>query len=315
MKIVRGLRNLDIKPVNPAVALGNFDGVHAGHQFILEKVIKRARAIGGTSVVYTFEPHPLKIVAPHKDISLLTVFKKKMELIASFGVDMTICADFNRNFARMHPRDFAKKLSDGLQMDTVFVGLDYSFGQGATGTIEYLAKMGDELGFNVDPVDTVLVAGERVSSSSIRELLQRGEVTEAAKRLNRHYSIAGKVVTGYQRGRAIGYPTANLDTPYEVIPAVGVYAVFVKVADEKPATAVVNIGYNPTFDRNDLVVEAHLLDRNDDIYGAEVEIYFVQRIRDEIRFGSVEELKERIGQDVVAAKSILSKESGALLFS
>jgi len=229
VKIVRGLRNLGGRPLKPVVALGNFDGVHVGHQTILRQVIHKAKEIGGTSVVYTFDPHPLKILAPEQNLTLLTTFKKKMELIASCGIDITICADFTRNFARMHPRDFTKKLKDGLDMQAVYVGHDYSFGKGKLGTIEYLKKMGAEMGFEVAVAPPVLVEGTRVSSTIIRDYIAEGRIGEATKRLGRYYSIAGKVVSGYQRGRAIGFPTANLETPYEVIPAIGVYAVFTRI--------------------------------------------------------------------------------------
>ena len=312
MQIIRGLRNLTRKPPRPVVTLGNFDGVHLGHQAILKKVVDKAKEIEGTSVVYTFDPHPLKILAPEQNLTLLTTFKKKMELIASHGIDMTICADFTRNFARMHPRDFAIKLKDGLNMEFVYVGHDYSFGKGKLGTIDYLKKMGDELGFTVEVVGPVLVDGTRVSSTCIRDFIAEGEIEEATKRLGRYYSIAGKVVSGYQRGRAIGFPTANLETPYELIPAVGVYAVFARLGSGRLLEGVVNIGFNPTFNRDDFIVEAHLLDLDRDIYGTEIEIYFVKRLRDEKSFGSVEELKSQIANDVQKAKEILdaAKDSG-----
>lgn len=315
MQIIRGVRNVHEKPVKPVVTLGNFDGVHIGHQAIFKRVKERAKEIGGTSVVYTFDPHPLKILAPEQSPNLLCTFKKKMELIAAYGIEMTVLADFTRAFAAMHPRDFASKIMNGLSMDTVVVGHDYSFGQHKAGGIDYLKKMGAELGFRVEVVEPVSVSGMRVSSSLVRSLIGSGDVAEAAKLLNRSYSIAGRVVSGYKRGKAIGFPTANLDTPYEVIPAVGVYAVFVCVRSCKaPLDGVVNIGYNPTFNRDDFIVETHLFDCKDDIYGQEIEVYFVERLRDERRFDSVEELQEQIRADIGKAKSILvqTRKNGAL---
>jgi len=307
MQIIRGLRNLSFKPKAPVVTLGNFDGVHIGHQSIFQRVQQRARETGGVSVVYTFDPHPLKILAPEQSLSLLSTFKKKMELIAAYGIDMTICADFTRAFARMHPRDFARKLYGGLNMKRVVVGHDYSFGQGKAGSIGYLRKMGGELGFDVEVVDAVSVGGERVSSTRIRELLYQGDIAAANQMLNRCYSIAGKVVSGYRRGQAIGFPTANLDTPYEVIPAVGVYAVLARVGDGEPLDGVVNIGYNPTFNRDDFIVETHLLDQENDIYGSEIEVFFIERLRDEQNFGSVEQLQKQIQTDIDNARRILSE--------
>lgn len=289
------------------MTLGNFDGIHIGHQKIFSETIRLARERGGVSVVYTFDPHPLKVLAPEQNLTLLTTFKKKMELIAVYGMDITILADFTRAFARIHPRDFALKLKQGLGMDTVIVGHDYSFGQSRSGTIEYLRKMGQELGFTVEVVEPVAVDGERVSSTVIRALINNGDVREAARRLNRLYSIEGKVVSGYRRGSAIGFPTANLDTPYEVIPAVGVYSVFARLGAGEWREGVVNIGYNPTFDRNDMIVEAHLIDHDEDLYGAEIEIYFVGKLRDERRFASVDALKNQIALDIESSRRILAE--------
>jgi riboflavin kinase/FMN adenylyltransferase len=293
------------QPPNAVVTIGNFDGVHLGHQAIFKRVMERAGEIGGKSVVYTFDPHPLKILAPEQSLNLICAFKKKMELIAKYGIDMTVCADFTREFARMHPRDFAQKLMAGLGMDTVVVGHDYSFGHGKTGTIEYLTKMGKELGFIVEVIDAVVMDNERISSTIIRELIDTGDINKSNRFLNRCYSIAGKVVSGYKRGKAIGFPTANLDTPYEVIPAVGVYAVLVSVKGGDMLDGVVNIGYNPTFDRDDFIVEVHLLNYDNDIYGVETEIYFIERLRDERNFENVAQLQAQIKEDIQKASSIL----------
>jgi riboflavin kinase/FMN adenylyltransferase len=169
--------------------------------------------------------------------------------------------------------------------------------------------MGETLGFAVEVVPPVEVDGERVSSTRIRGLLYEGEVTRAATLLDRHYSIAGRVVGGYRRGRAIGFPTANIETPYEVIPAVGVYAVYVRLEGGGMRAGVANVGYNPTFHRDDFIVEAHLLDFDEDLYGAEVELFFVRRLRGEMTFDGVEELTAQIGDDVAAARRILAVHS------
>ncbi len=305
MNIVRGLRNLASAPASAIVTIGNFDGVHAGHKEIFRRVIEEAKRVNGTAVVYTFDPHPLKIVAPEFNLQLLTTFKKKMELIAEAGIDLTICADFDRTFARMHPRDFARKLMNGLNMKKVFVGHDYSFGAGRQGGIDYLKKMGEELIFGLDVIDPVEVDGSRVSSTLIRECIAGGDVTQASRYLGREYSIAGKVVSGYSRGHAIGFPTANLDTPYEVIPAVGVYAGRVRLQGQIH-NGVVNIGLGPTFDRDDFIVEVHLLDKVGDIYGEEIELSFTARLRDEKKFDTVDDLKKQITEDIKKAESIFS---------
>ena len=288
-----------------AIAIGNFDGVHLGHQAILRRVIQRAGQVNGAGMVYTFDPHPLKILAPERSPALLTSFKKKMELIEANGIEITICADFTRSFARIHPRDFARKLMDALTMDTVVVGHDYSFGYGKTGTIDYLCKMGEQMGFRVEVVDAVTVDNTRVSSTLARQLISEGNVTLARRMLNRFYSIAGKVVSGYKRGKIIGFPTANLDTPYELIPAVGIYAALVKTGHGQTLAGVVNIGYNPTFDRDDLIVETHIMDYDGDLYGTEIEICFVERLRDERNFDSADELRAQISADVEKARGTL----------
>jgi riboflavin kinase/FMN adenylyltransferase len=231
-----------------------------------------------------------------------------MELIASYGIDMVVCADFTRAFASLHPRDFAMKIYNGLKPETVIVGHDYSFGQGRAGSIEYLHKMGRELGFRLEVVEPVVMNDKRVSSTLIRNLLSRGEVASANNLLNRCYSIDGRVVSGYKRGKSLGFPTANLDTPFEVIPAVGVYSVYVRAADTiKLLDGVANIGYNPTFNRDDLIVEVHILDFEGDFYGSELELYFVDRLRDEKSFNGVEELKSQIARDVNKTREILDE--------
>ncbi|MDH4184990.1 MAG: bifunctional riboflavin kinase/FAD synthetase, partial [Nitrospinota bacterium] len=291
---------------------GNFDGAHLGHQAVFGRTVDRARQIGGTPVVYTFDPHPLKILTPDRGPSLLCTFEKKMELLATYGIQMVICADFTRAFAAMHPRDFALKLHGGLGMETVVVGDNYSFGQGKTGSIDYLRKMGEELGFDVEVAAPVMEGGERISSSRIRRLLSEGEVEMAARLLGRYYSIEGEVVAGHHRGGSVvGFPTANLNTPFEAIPAVGVYAVFAKVADGQRLGGVVNVGLNPTFNRDDLVIETHLFDFDGEIYGARMEIFFVGRLRDEKKFSSVDILRAQIKEDVAQAKAILAGGSGA----
>ncbi|MBF0169643.1 MAG: bifunctional riboflavin kinase/FAD synthetase [Nitrospinae bacterium] len=305
MRIVRGLRNLNERLPSPTVALGNFDGVHVGHQAIFARTVDQARREGGTAMVYTFDPHPLKILAPDQEISLLTGFKKKMELVAGSGIEVALLADFNRNFARMHPKEFATRLKEGIGMTRVVVGHDYSFGQGKSGTIESLSRLGEELGFTVEVVEAVEREGGRVSSTRIRGLLFDGEVATAARLLGRPYSLEGKVVEGYKRGRTLGFPTANLETPFEVVPATGVYAVRVSVEGGAPAPGVANVGFNPTFGRDDFIIETYLIDYNGDLYGKELEIFFVARLRGETRFASVEELKAQIGADIDAARRAL----------
>ena len=306
MKIIRGVKNISNSIPYPVVAIGNFDGVHVGHQILFRKTAELARENGGTAIAFTFEPHPLKIIAPDKLPPLLTTFRKKMELIKECGIELVICADFTRQFSDQHPRDFANDiLVERIGVKEVVVGFDYAFGRGREGTVRYLKQMGEEYGFRTHIVDPIKLNGHLVSSSYVRELIEDGEVGAAGEFLGRHYSIPGPVIEGYKTGQAIGFPTANLDTSRIKIPGTGVYAVWIKRQGKK-YNGVVNVGFNPTFDRDTLSVEAHIFDFDGKIYGQEIEIIFIRRIRSEVKFKSADQLVEQIKKDIHAAKIILA---------
>ena len=225
MKIVRGTKNISGPFPYPVVTLGNFDGVHIGHQILFKKAAEIAKEKQGTSIAFTFEPHPLKIIAPEKVPPLLTHFHKKMELVEACNIDCVICADFTRQFSDQRPRDFSKNiLKEKIGAKEVVVGLDYAFGRGREGTIPYLEKMGEEFGFIVHVVNPIQLDGMTVSSSHVREVIESGNMESARNFLGRYYSIAGPVVAGYKTGHAIGFPTANIDTSKVQIPRTGVYA-------------------------------------------------------------------------------------------
>jgi len=309
MQIIRGTKNIPGPGPYPVLTIGNFDGVHLGHQIIFRRVAEIAKEHQGTGIVFTFEPHPLKIIAPEKVPPLLTNFRKKMELIAQCGIDQVICADFNQTFADQHPRDFAENILVGkIGVQEIVVGYDYAFGRGREGTVAYLKKMGEEFGFKVHVIDPVEFNGHRVSSSFVRELIEEGDVTRARDFLGRYYSIQGPVIHGYKTGRGIGFPTANIDTTKVQIPATGVYAVYV-LSEGQVYSGVVNIGFNPTFNRDTLSVEVHIFDFGETIYGEEIEITFIERIRGEIQFESAEALVAQIEKDIATAKTILSRHS------
>jgi riboflavin kinase/FMN adenylyltransferase len=308
MKIVRGTKNI-VRPISyPVVAIGNFDGVHMGHQIIFRQAAEIARKQAGTSIVFTFEPHPLKIIAPERVPPLLTTFRQKMELIEGCGIDQVVCADFTRQFADQQPRDFAKDVLVGLiGVREIVVGFDYAFGRGREGTIPYLKKMGEEFGFKVHVVEPIKLNDHLVSSSYVRELIEEGNVKAAKGFLGRNYSIRGPVVHGHHTGQAIGFPTANLDTTKMQIPGTGVYAVHI-LFEGNSFQGAVNIGFNPTFNRDRLSVEVHIFGFDQNIYGKEVEVTFVDRIRSEMTFQSAEELVVQIKQDIQTAKAILEEE-------
>ena len=307
MKIVRGTKNISGPFTYPVVALGNFDGVHVGHQILFKKAAEIASKKKGTSIAFTFEPHPLKVIAPEKVPPLLTHFHKKMELIEACNIDSVICADFTRQFADQRPRDFSENILKGkIGAKEVVVGFDYAFGRGREGTIPYLKKMGEEFGFVVHVVDPFQLDGLTVSSSHVRELIEAGNMESARKFLGRHYSIVGPVISGHKTGQAIGFPTANIDTSKVQIPGTGVYAVRM-IYQNNSFGAVANIGFNPTFHRDRLSVEVHIFDFNQVIYGKEVEVEFISRIRSEIEFKSKDELVVQIKKDIETAKVLLEE--------
>ena len=305
MRIIRGTKNISGPIPYPVMAIGNFDGVHVGHQTLFRKTAELALAHEGTAIAFTFEPHPLKLIAPERVPPLLTHFKKKMELIGSFGISLIICADFTRQFADQRPRDFSKNiLFEKIGVKEIVVGFDYAFGRGREGTIPYLKKMGEEFGFRVHVVEPFKLGGQTVSSSHVRELIEAGQVETASQFLGREYSILGPVISGYKTGQAIGFPTANIDTSKVQIPGTGVYAVRV-LFEKNSYDAVANIGFNPTFHRDRLSVEVHIFDFNQVIYHREIEVQFVARIRSEIEFKSADDLVVQINQDIKKTKKIL----------
>lgn len=316
------------------LTLGNFDGVHLGHQEILKKVKARAGELNCPSIVYTFEPHPIKVVAPHKTLPLITTLDDKIELIRKFGIDFLICARFTKEFASQHPKEFVKKeLIERLDVQEVWVGHDYAFGRGKLGTVDYLKKMGDEFGFKAHVVPAFKKHGIIVSSSKIREAVLNGDVKKAETLLGRLYSISGKVIKGKNRGKQMGFPTANIETENELIPKNGVYAVFCgmnpvrslhnegkrqETAPDNSNTrtsngvkglnypAVINIGTNPTFEGNGSInIEVHIMDFNGSLYGRRLKIHFAQRIRHEIKFKTVDELVRQIKKDIKKARALL----------
>ncbi|GAB4484667.1 MAG: bifunctional riboflavin kinase/FAD synthetase [Thermodesulfovibrionales bacterium] len=288
------------------VTLGNFDGIHLGHQELIRMIIRRAQETGALSVVVTFRPHPLKILAPEKCPPLISIYEEKIRLIEQLGVDVLVKIPFSREFSSMSSRDFAQKiLHDLLQAREIFVGYNYRFGRGREGTVQTLRHYGEEFGFLVNEVGQISLNGEEVSSSRVRALLAAGDVEHAGRLLGRPYAITGVVVKGDGRGKTIGHPTANIAAKHEIIPANGVYAVKVLVR-ERLYDGVVNIGVRPTFETGRRTIEAFIFDFNEDVYGEEMTVSFYGKIREEVKFADASQLRERIGQDIREARTILS---------
>jgi riboflavin kinase/FMN adenylyltransferase len=305
MEIILGIDKIARPFRNPVVALGNFDGIHLGHQLILRRSKEQAEQIKGESIVITFEPHPLRVVQASQCPPLITPFKKKMMLIENAGIDVVICTDFTTEFAAMSARGFVKSiLVDRIGVDTIVAGHDFAIGRGKQAGVEDLRVYAEEFGFQVEVVGPLRVANQIVSSSVIRNLIQNGEMTEAARRLGRHYMVLGKVIWGTARGRLLGVPTANVEILNELYPKNGVYAVEVMI-DNQTYQGVANVGMNPTFGGNRFSVEVHIFDFSEDIYGEEIQVAFIERIRGEKVFETSQALVEQINRDIAHAKQIL----------
>ncbi len=313
MELVRGTSALHGRLVRPVLTIGNFDGVHLGHQSIMRTVINRARQLDGQSVVLTFDPHPRKIVQPDRVTRMLTTTDQKLEVLAEQGVDVVIVEPFNMEFARISPEYFVREVVHArIAPEEVFVGYDFHFGRDREGSMRTLCETGANLGFSVTIIPEVKVGDQDVNSTRIRSLLDVGEVENVETLLGRPFSLRSVVEEGDRRGRTIGFPTANLLPENEILPAVGVYAAELRLLDggeserNERYPAVVNIGLRPTFyQAGRLVAEAHLLDFSGDLYGRYVELAFCARLRSERKFPTVDALKEQIAADVVAARERL----------
>jgi riboflavin kinase / FMN adenylyltransferase len=305
MQIVENLAAFDTRAYpKPVLALGNFDGVHLGHQAIFQHVVARAREVAGTSMVFTFEPHPLQVLAPEKAPSLLTTYEQKIRLIAAFGMTVGLRVPFTEQFARQEPLEFVREvLWRRLNIHEVVVGHDFRFGHRRAGTVDFLQAQAEHFGYQVTVIPAIMQGDTVVSSSNIRRLLLAGHVEQAARLLGRYYAIEGPVVEGFRRGRQLGFPTANVRPINAIVPQKGVYTVRVEW-EKRLYPGVANVGYNPTFGNQALSVEAHLFDVDVQLYGATVCVEFLHRIRDERKFASVAELAAQIACDAQEARAV-----------
>lgn len=305
MDILTSLDDLDAPAGPSVVTLGNFDGVHLGHRELFRHLVKKARQFGCRSVVYTFNPHPLKFLAPEKAPLLLNTPEEKQRLIAASHIDLLVEAPFNRELASMPPMRFVDEvLVAKLQTRALVIGYDYAFGKGREGDAAFLQDCGAAKGFSVEVLQPVGAASEPYSSTRIRQMVAAGDVAEVVTLLGRHYNLEGHVVPGEQRGRELGFPTANLTTDKEQLPAPGVYAVKVRYKQQE-FNGVLNLGRRPTFGEGHSTIEVHLLDYTGRLYNESLRIYFVERLRDERRFPGPRELTAAISADVLRARQIL----------
>ena len=310
MKLIENIYNIKKPYKNAVIAIGNFDGVHIGHQALFHEVIEKADAISGTSIVMTFEPHPMRVLTQNGHPPLITLYEQKLELIESSGIDVLICVPFSREFANISARAFVEDiLLTRIGMKAIVVGEDYTFGKNREGNLDLLKTYAENHGFEIiasDWIQTLNGQPGRISSTRARKLIIAGDVSEAKKLLGRNYQIRGVVKAGRNRGgRLLGFPTANIKLHDELCPKTGIYAVTAEYKN-KIYKGVANIGYGPTFDDNEFAVEVHLLDFNENIYAQKIRVNFVQRIRDEIKFSNISELSDQIKKDIVKAREILS---------
>ena len=291
---------------HPVVGLGNFDGVHLGHRMILGRLVEAAKARQGTALAVTFYPHPLSVLRPGRPVPLILSLREKLRRIAELGVDGVVLQRFGLDFSQLAPEVFVRQyLLDSIGVEKILVGHNFSFGRDRAGNPLLLNSLGKQWGFEVEVIGPVSVGQQEVSSTVVRSLLQTGKLHEATKLLGQPYAVSGRVVKGFQRGRQIGFPTANIRPRTSVLLPNGVYAVRADV-DDVEYNAVANVGVNPTFGENQRTIETNLFDFSADLYGKRIRVSFVEHLREERKFSSVEELVQQIREDAERARSLLS---------
>lgn len=307
MDIIDDLTRADLRQ-ETILTIGAFDGVHRGHQALIKAVVERAHATDRLAALITFHPHPGVFLAPERAPRYLTTPAEKMVLLEGLGVDLVVMLSFNRQVAATPAREFMEKISDHLRLRELWIGADFALGRNREGNLSRLRELGQDLGYEVHVSEPMLDAGQIISSSRIRSLLAEGRVKEASGLLGRYPSLSGEVVLGAQRGRTLGFPTANLLVRSEqAVPANGVYAVFALLGTER-FPAVANIGVRPSFDNGIRTVETHILGFDRDIYGCDLVVEFVTRLRDERRFEDIDDLVAQIERDSQKAWRVLGSQ-------
>ncbi len=317
MKVIESLENIPLLDNKLVVALGNFDGVHIGHRHLLKEMIDFSLQTDTVPAVFLFHPHPQKVLDPANAPKLLLDLEKKIEIFESLNIEIAFIIPFNMEIASFTPEEFVEEIMlRKLRVQGVFVGFNYRFGRGATGTPELLIQYGNKYHFTVKVIPPITLHGTLVSSTRIRDLLNSGDIQKARELLGYWPLLRGKIIRGDQRGRTLGFPTANIDLPDDlIVPCSGVYA-GQALLEGKRYPAVVNIGYHPTFyNTKDKLIEAHLLGYQGSAYGKKIEIELYQKLREEKKFPVVEELVRQIKKDVQDALRICGRERVSLAFS
>ncbi len=307
MKVIRGIGRVRQSYKNPVVAIGVFDGLHNGHQQIIRNTIRRARRINGTAMVMTFFPHPVHVLRPEVRLPLIVSLAYRLKLIEQLGIDVCVVIPFTKRFSQLTPEKFIKRyLINRIKPREVIIGDDFRFGHDRTGTLDYFKDAGRQCGFDVFTLHVMHGGRKTVSSSRIRRFIADGKLGQAARLLARPVSVMGRVVRGDARGRTLGYPTANIDTTHDVLLPAGVFLVNVKVKD-KSYPGIANIGRRPSFNKPGQVkLEVHILDFHKNLYGKEIIVEFVKKIRDEKQFPSKTALIQQVQKDEQKARRWLS---------
>lgn len=309
MELIRGLHTIQPHQRQCVLTIGNFDGVHLGHQAVLQRVRARALELQLPAVVMTFEPQPLEFFRPEIAPARLTTWREKLHLLQAQGIDRMICTPFNAKFASQAPEDFVKNtLVDKLGVKLLVVGDDFRFGKDRQGDFQFLQQAGERYNFAVVDTQSYRQEARRVSSTLIRQALEQGNFAAAEEMLGHPYSLTGKVSHGAKKGRTIGFPTANVPLKRLRSPLQGVYVVQVEVAG-KGYNGVANIGRRPTVNGQGIQLEAHLFNFAGDIYGEQMVVTPLHKIRDEVKFASLDELKQQIQQDVMEAQAFTTRGS------
>ena len=314
MEIIRGLEDLKGSYPDTYITIGNFDGLHLGHQKIIQTVRRESEEINGTSMVVTFDPHPMKVLAPERDIKLLTTPIERERLIQTMGIDVLLCIAFTTEFSLLQPNEFIENvLVKKLNVKKVIIGQNYAFGKDRKGTTEFLRRRGRKYNFKVKVVRHAKINGEVVSSSKIRSFLSTGQVFEASTFLGRAYTIEGYVIKGAGRGeKLLHIPTANITTPNELVHKEGVYAVKIGFKNSF-LDGVANIGKKPTFGDAVTSYEVHIFNYSGNLLGEHLRIHFIDWIRDQRSFPDVGSLERQIRNDIGNAKEILNRKRPTLI--
>ncbi|KLU16965.1 MULTISPECIES: bifunctional riboflavin kinase/FAD synthetase [Xenorhabdus] len=310
MELIRGIHNIRARHHGCVLTIGNFDGVHRGHQALLKHLKQEGQRLGLPTMVMIFEPQPLEVFAPDKAPARLTRLRDKIKYLAQNGVDYLLCVKFDKHFAANSPEAFVSQLLvEKLGVKFLAIGDDFRFGKNRRGDFHYLQQAGKQYRFDVASTDSFCDSGLRISSTAIRQALQSDDLALAEILLGHPYSISGRVVHGKQLGRTIGFPTANLPLKRLVAPVLGVYAVDVHGLGNNPLPGVANIGNRPTVAGQGLQLEVHLIDTQMDLYGHHIDVVLRKKLRNEQRFASLDALKQQIANDVVAARNYLLQQS------